>query len=363
MVSPNAGNHLSDQVSAIVQADHFSPLVASIFPELFGIHPQRAWAQELAASFEHSVNTQHRIAAEVLCQPFEGFAEHWSQSGTAPALVLNATWVETGYRTAFAPFPLHAIDGSLYSFADMHMPDNPRATLIDAAIVSARFPAVLPPYSVEVERIHRQEFGGSVGRKFKRHDALEFRRWRLFRQWEVRTALALYKALESAAKKRNVDLRLILLTSSDPQTQPNEIDGTVFADTLAPIDAVLSVRDGLGNEAVARACDGVFDTDTGGANSPDMCTDQAGNSDPHLQIVGIEDQTYGLSLGWKISQTTFSVVSWMLGRPEFVDTAICGINRQTIQIRNRNRMVSLHSTKGSCAPIPGSSKPYLQSLK
>jgi hypothetical protein len=46
------------------------------------------------------------------------------------------------------------------------------------------------------------------------------------------------------------------------------------------------------------------------------CEDRANKIDSALQIVGIEDQNYGLSLGWKISQTTFSVVSWMLGQPD-----------------------------------------------
>ena len=32
-----------------------------------------------------------------------------------------------------------------------------------------------------------------------------------------------------------------------------------------------------------------------------------------LWIVEIEDQTYGLPLGWKLSRTTFDIVSWMLG--------------------------------------------------
>lgn len=317
-----ADRTLRAQVSAVAQGDHFSPLVASIFPELLGFS-RSGRAQELAASFAYSVNTQSRAAARVLCQPFDSFAEHWPENGAAPALVLNATWVETGYRAAFAPFPLHAIDGSLYSFADMYMPDNPRATLIDAAVVSARFPAVLPPYSVEVERIYDKSSadrsaGGSSGAM----------RWNFVDGGYsdtsgAATALALYKALEGTAKKRNVDLRLVLLTSSDPRLKPNDIDGTIFADTLAPIDAVLSVRDGLGNEAVARACDGVSGADSGGADTQDGCADRAGKFNPHLQIVGIEDQTYGLSLGWKISQTTFSVVSWMLGRPRFADTPIC----------------------------------------
>ncbi len=48
----------------------------------------------------------------------------------------------------------------------------------------------------------------------------------------------------------------------------------------------------------------------------DFCLNQADKDGAALQIVEIQDQTYGLALGWKISATTFAVVKWMLGRPD-----------------------------------------------
>jgi hypothetical protein len=46
------------------------------------------------------------------------------------------------------------------------------------------------------------------------------------------------------------------------------------------------------------------------------CIEHAGVlNDAPLQVVEIQDQTYGLPLGWKISQTSFAVISWMLGEP------------------------------------------------
>jgi hypothetical protein len=35
-----------------------------------------------------------------------------------------------------------------------------------------------------------------------------------------------------------------------------------------------------------------------------------------LKIVDLEGQTYDMPLGWKISQTTFEIVRWMLGEPK-----------------------------------------------
>ena len=142
-----ANHSLEKEVCEIIEDDHFSPLVASIFPELLGF-TRSGRAQELATSFQQSVKARDPAAAAALNDTFDDFAEHWSERSKAPALILNATWVENGFRAAFAPFPLHAIDGSLYSFADKNMPDDPDLTLIKAAVVSARFPAVLPPYSL-----------------------------------------------------------------------------------------------------------------------------------------------------------------------------------------------------------------------
>jgi hypothetical protein len=306
---------LEREVCAIIQDDHFSPLVAAIFPELLGF-TRSGRAQELVQSFDNSVRQRNSGAANVLDEHFDDFAAHWPNSGT-PAPVLNTTWVETGYRAAFAPFPLHAIDGSLYSFADKNMPDDTYLTVLGAAVVSARFPAVLPPYSLLIGT-GTADAGSAGGTE----------RWNFVDGGYsdtsgAATALALYNALKPAAKAANVVLRVILLTSSDPRLEPNAIDGTAFADTLGPIDAMLSVRDGLGNEAVARACDGILGANLAHADSESRCEDLTGRPDSPFQIVGIEDATYGLSLGWKISQTTFGVVSWMLGEPQFATGSVC----------------------------------------
>jgi hypothetical protein len=307
---------LEREVCAVIQDDHFSPLVASIFPELLGF-TRSGRAQELVQSFDNSVRQRNPGAAKVLDERFDDFAAHWSDSGT-PAPVLNTTWVETGYRAAFAPFPLHAIDGSLYSFADKNMPDDTNLTVLGAAVVSARFPAVLPPYSLLIGT------GSSKASSAGGSERWNFVDGGYSDTSGAATALALYDALKPAAKAANVVLRVILLTSSDPRLEPNAIDGTAFADTLGPIDAMLSVRDGLGNEAVARACDGILGASLAHADSSESrCEDLTGKPDSPFQIVGIEDATYGLSLGWKISQTTFGVVSWMLGEPQFATGSVC----------------------------------------
>jgi hypothetical protein len=219
-----------------------------------------------------------------------------------------------GFPVAFAPFALNDLDESLYSFIDPSMPSPDQISLMKAAGASARFPVVMPPFSVLMSK-------GS-------------KRWNFVDggysdNSGSTTALDIYKAIKTVAPEQQVDLRLILITSSTPQPNlsGNEISGTVFADTVAPLDALMKVRENLANNAVARACTAVYhdefsqriipgSTARRSRESNEGCLWHAGGKASVLNLVEIQDQTYGLALGWKISKTSFEVVSWMLGRPE-----------------------------------------------
>ena len=294
---------LVPMVSKVMQDDHLSPVVGAIFPEIVGAPAGRAEA--LAASFANSVQSQDAAAAAKLGRCF---ADHWSETSEVPALVLNSTWVETGFRVAFAPFLLHAVDDSLYSFSDQFMPGDADVTLINAATVSARFPLILPPYSLRVS-----ERQGGRGLRWNFVDG------GYSDSSGASTALALHRALAGIAKRRNARISVILLTGSDPQPELTpgkvKITGTPFRDTLAPVAAIINVREGLGNRAVARACyDFYKDKD---------CRTKAREPGAPLKIVEIEDDRYGLALGWKLSRTTFGVVKWMLGDSGRVSTDVC----------------------------------------
>jgi len=325
---------LEREVCRIVAGDHFLPLIASIFPELLGF-TKKGRPFELAAGFQQSVKSVDPEAGTVLNAPF---ATDWSVRSKAPALVLNATWVETGLRAAFAPFPLHNADDSLYSFVDAEMPANQAVPLIRAAVVSARFPFVLPPYSIPVNPAASPDQTSTVkaAPSSNRLPYWNFVDGAYTDNSGAATALAVYKALFSIAQSRHVSLRLILLTSSDPKLATSKIRGTTFADVMGPVNAVLSVRASLASQAVARACDGILSlageagaaavegpSIVGREKALNTCEELANRPDSALQIIGIEDETYGLSLGWKISQTTLSVVSWMLGRSDMVNPDVC----------------------------------------
>jgi hypothetical protein len=293
--APPATRHpLSPIVSKIMQDDHFSPVVGAIFPDLLGASALGR-PQALAGSFRNSVNSKDSDAARELGNCF---VDHWSASSQAPALVLNATWAETGFRVAFSPFLLHGDDDSLYSFWDKNMPDTKKVTLIDAAVVSARFPGILPPFSVTMKANDRELRWNFVDGGYSDSTGSG-------------TALALYRALKTAADAGRAEIKILLLTGSNPQPDltPSRvsISGTEFRDTLAPIAAVMKVREGLGNQAVARVCEEFH------LNRD--CRRQSNDPKSPLKIVGINDELYGLPLGWKLSHTTFEVVRQMLGDP------------------------------------------------
>jgi hypothetical protein len=301
---------MEDEVARVMQADHFSPVVGSIFPEIFGAPLTRANA--LVASFEYSASAQDAEAGNELRQ---AFANSWLPSGDAPALVLNSTWVETGFRVAFAPFELHGTDESLYSFQDPDMPSVDTTTnLMEAAAVSARFPLIMPPFSVVMKNADKAQQGG--------RERWNFVDGAYSDNSGASTAIDIYRAIKDTP---NIDLHIILITSTNtaPNLRNGSINGTVFHDTVAPFDALMKVRSDLGDDAVARACTYIYPVrnqnrrSVSSMEANDFCVNQSWDKDGKpLQIVEIQDQTYGLALGWKISSSTFAVVKWMLGRPD-----------------------------------------------
>ena len=288
-------------VSCIMQDDHLSPVVGAIIPEFLGASAIGR-AEAVAGSFRYSVGLEDAAAGRALD---EQFAKHWSEKSEAPALLLNSTWAETGFRVAFSPFALHDYDDSLYSFSDRNMPGDQQMNLMDAAVVSARFPGMLPPYSITMHADDRDLPWNFVDGGYSDNSGAS-------------TALAIYRAL--ASDPGSAKIKIILLTSSNPQPDltPNKvsISGTSFRDTLAPITALLKVRQGLGNQAVARVCE---ELKMGGD-----CKLDASKPGSPLKIVELEVQTYDLPLGWKLSHTTFAMVRWMVGEAKLCTSGNAG---------------------------------------
>ena len=104
-------------------------------------------------------------------------------------------------------------------------------SLMTAAGVSARFPGIMPPFSV---KMYGDKYWNFVDGAYSDNSG-------------ATTALDLYEALKGAVPDTDVDLRIVLITSANPQPKLDDksINGTIFRDTVAPIDAIMKVRDCL----------------------------------------------------------------------------------------------------------------------
>jgi hypothetical protein len=74
------------------------------------------------------------------------YYEHWKPEGTAPALILNTTVVETGERLVLSPFNIDRPDLKDIRTVACKKKDNKEIDfpLSTAAILSARFTIVTP---------------------------------------------------------------------------------------------------------------------------------------------------------------------------------------------------------------------------
>jgi hypothetical protein len=301
----------SAKSAAIIQDDHLSPILGFFVPDMLGKYDDRAKGLEQSlVNSVRSPRTESGAASNQAARPARSllddtFDDHWSTNRAAPALVLNSTWVETGYRVAFAPFRLRGVgSNTLYSFSDF---DNGKVSLATAAVVSARFPAIVPAFMINGKD----------------------RRWNLVDggykdSSGASTALDILNEIEPLGGN-DVKVRLILLTSARLKFTPKEVKGTRTRDTLAPLQALLNVRDRLAEDAVTRAM-GVVDKDSASGLQERSGLVQRGvqsgrEDDWKVTLFEIDERGFSLSLGWKISKSTHEIVSLQMGRPELCTDA------------------------------------------
>lgn len=325
----------------IMATDHLSPAILQIWPDFTRLLPltnqhNRSTALEhsLACAFEKSRAGEwecpyQRLTPKGTPGLRRSYHDHWTPNSWAPAQILNTTWSETGYRVAFAPFPLHAIsDGTLFSHPSggattdfgafgIKTSGEPSESLIEAAFISARFPGIVPAYS------------------FSALSGQQPRNWNLVDGGYIdnsgaTTALELYKALAAHSvskqfrekKLGEVDIYLVMLT--DAATDPNLTtvgSGTDLNDTVAPLAALLSVRQQAANRAVRRSIDEVGalrranQTVTAMTINANELTGRSNAASPVL-VVNVDQTTFRLPLGWKLSPRTIDIIDRLLGDPD-----------------------------------------------
>ncbi len=242
----------------------------------------------------------------------------------SPALLLNATWVETGYRVAVSPFPLAQFGGgTLYSVDEVKRDLSAAApqadlSLMEAAVVSARFPVIMPPWILSLGKGRRLTFvdGGYADSS------------------GTATALQLYNKLKSI-KPDNVDLYLITLTDklislSDTDAEPvgEARVQSWFYDFLSPVTTLLSVRDLQSRKAVTEAYREL---------------------ENKMIVIRLDQKAFPLPLGWKLSGLSSDIIRFTIGTPESCDqraardeTAVFAAVRNSCELRRLSELLSAH---------------------
>ncbi len=204
--------------------------------------------------------------------------EHWNGGRATHALILNTTDASDGRTVAFAPFSLRGLqDDEIRSFADADYITEPSERILArAAVSSARFPLVLPPLIKKSGDTKRTFVDGGYADNSG-----------------AAVAGAIFAHVRRYAELRHpkIDLRLIVLTSETTNRRPNTTAGwDIFGDLRVPLQAVLSVRAGIGAREVARIAERFASTDA------------------NRTVLKI-DYGKGFFLGWTISSATLRSIS------------------------------------------------------
>ncbi|MGE3228321.1 MAG: hypothetical protein AB7J30_02670 [Hyphomicrobium sp.] len=330
---------LEQEVDRVVRDDHLSPLVGLIAPDVLGTANDRAWGleQSLVKSLcEHfgaePGQVSEKFDAVKNCEAWgtAPFAAHWRLDKPAPALVLNTTWVRVGNRVVYAPFKLQSDkfvtldafgEGGELSSAWPNRYD--KVPLVRAAVDSARFPGIVPAQELKTDDGKERWYfvdGGYV-------DASG-----------AMTAQEIYRSLKEIIEDKpdqfgQVDLRLVLLTSSQTDKIKEGSTEPELRDVMAPIVAVFTVRGLLSRiaakETIARVAQSPANkaAELAALESPEQkpppTPDGARSSRDKWAVTVIElnQQDFALELGWKISRLTQDIVSLQIGHPSLCTRA------------------------------------------
>ncbi len=299
-----------ERTQAFLGRDFISPLAAAgLFPDFLQRFvpwpfPQFDRARALEASFERA---WHETVPESKANPFAGsFYDLWKEKGAVPALVLNATYVQTGSRVVVAPFRFYRQSTSrLGTLNSIMRADIPLSTAVG---VSARFPWILPPASWLRPGNEQYRFvdGG------------------YFESSGIDTALDLVDLLDDFKAQAKDDrgevldfeVNLIVLTTDDILEDPiNTANADIlrkarvgrsgFDELMSPVSTLLNTRWERGLVSAARAhnkfCKDCF------RDRADRRLYAGIDGDVRLMRLNFTD--FELTLGWQLSTVSQTLVS------------------------------------------------------
>jgi hypothetical protein len=320
------------RIERVMQQDHLSPLLSFVITDqlrkldyfalgnrigLSNLTPDRAEALE--TSFVQALDrdlaafpvNDYMSSGESnrLKQPYE---RSWAPIFAAPALLLNATSVEAGYRVTFSPFGLReAGDGTLFAFSEIDSSPAVRGQrLIQAAGVSARIPGIVPPWTI----FHADEDGRQRSWNFVDGGYADGS--------GASTGFDMYRLLKQHIRDKglNVDLRLVLLTDSVAAPRFEDMDGGTLGDAIVTVSTLMQMRRLLSVRAVTEAVTEARRPEPG---------EPADIAAGRVFVSHLEHKTFPLTLGWRISPSTDSIVRLLIGRPDLFPESQCNDLRRT----------------------------------
>ncbi|MBD2341639.1 hypothetical protein H6G64_32375 [Calothrix sp. FACHB-156] len=237
------------------------------------------------------------------------YYEHWKPGGTAPALVLNTTVVETGERLVLSPFKidLPALK-DIRTVACQKDIDFPLST---AAILSARFTFVTPVGWFD--RCDSEKDGKNLQQKARLADG------GYFENSGISTAYEIGKRLEEILEKdiKDKKIKVIYLALTDqPSSEIPKAGG--FNEVMSPIGAAWnSWQTARGLSAIAQ-----IEYLVDGANADPNSTFQKQYANHHFRQFYLHDvdlatkkpfSTFDLPLGWFLSKYSQDFIQKQIG--------------------------------------------------
>ncbi len=329
-------NNLQRRVRKVMRDDHLAPTIAATVPglaskaiqvilyEILGLYSSdiRGRAKALECSFARSFQRSSPQRSAGRSSSWTEVCTTTNNSGlnkttfadwrvlsksAAPSLVLNTTWAETGDRVAFAPFRFRGRvgDDTLVAFNDFNQDIKANdVKLVEAAITSARFPAILSA------KILRPDANSA---KINSQ-----RRWWNFVDGGyadasgVTTALEIYEALKTLENDKlpiKPDIRLIILTNAIPTTSLTDKTGHGLIHAISPLTTLMTIRAQTARRAIARAEKAIHEED-----KHQSCEDDGWK----VRRVTLDQENFSLPLGWMLSDTTENLVARLVGDLRFV---------------------------------------------
>ena len=310
---------LEERIGNLVSADYLAPMAAAgLFPDFAQrFLPFPLERLDRSRSFETTPDLVWERTTPgckgAQCMPFSRpFLETWRPDGTAPALVLNTTNVDVGYRTILAPFTVaRDVPGEYSALQNFHEalsrpgPEGQIASGGDVSLgtavgLSARFPWVMPPATVRLPN------GQS---KLRLLDGGIFENSGVDTLIDMLIDLADLERPLSArqGQTRNdpwVAFHPIVISGYQLNTALN--GSGLRGEALSPVSAMLSARVQRAGMASYR----LFlqrGYDCGSPNQSEICKDSG------IRFLVLNHEDFRLPLGWQLSAYSRNVVSRHVG--------------------------------------------------